>query len=1464
MSAASGSEQALAPFSELARCWFSECFAAPTAVQAAGWAQIALGKHALLCAPTGSGKTLAAFFWCIDNISRQAVEPGVRALYVSPLKALAYDIERNLRAPLIGMQRLAARDGLPFSPLKVDVRTGDTSQRERRQQARDPGQILITTPESLYLMLGSQGSRQALQSVDTVIVDEIHALAPNKRGVHLALSLERLVELVGREFQRIGLSATQRPLERVGRFLVGARPVELVDTSAKPDLDLEIVVPVPDMSAPLAVDPAQLAPGSSLSPDERASVWPAIYPRLLALIRAHQSTIVFVNSRRLAERLAQQLNDLAGEPLARAHHGSVAPHERQAIEEALKEGRLPAIVATSSLELGIDMGAVDLVIQVESPGTVARGLQRIGRAGHGVGQRSVGRLFPKHRGDLLEATVVARGMLEGEIEPISIPKNALDVLAQQIVAICADRSWEVDALFRLVRRAQPYADLSVELFNAVLDMLAGRYPSDAFADLRPRLNWDRVADTVVGRPGAKLISLLNGGTIADRGSYAVHLGERGPKVGELDEEMVYESRAGEAFVLGATTWRIEDITRDRVVVTPAPGEPGKMPFWHGAGPGRPLEVGRALGRFVGEVSELPADGRLAHLQSRYRLDPLAARNVLDYIAEQLDVSGAVPTDQCLVIERFADELGDWRVCLLTPFGGRVHGPWALALSASLSRKYGFDVETLHTDDGIVLRFADSDELPTAEALIPDPSDVEELVVEQLRHSPLFAAQFRENAARALLLPRRAYNRRAPLWQQRLRAQQLMAVALQHGDFPIVLETYRACLNDVFDMPALRDLLSRLRSRQLRVVEVDTRRPSPFARSLVFAYVAAYLYQGDAPLAERRAQALTLDRNLLRELLGHEELRRLLDAEVIDTLHAELQFIDEQRLCRTADDLHDVLRRIGDLSDQEIALRAAVDPQALIEQLLRSRRAVYLRLAGEQRLVTVEDAARYRDALGVVLPAGVPHSLLAVSEDALGVLVERFAANHRPFVSADLAARFAVTIDEISPVLERLCRAGRLLKGDFDPRVCVKEWCHPEVLRRLRQRTLAKLRQQVAPVEARAVGRFLSGWQGIAAGRRGLPALRDAVAQLAGYPLPFSELETRILPARVEDYRPELLDQLGMAGEVVWVGCGALSPTDGRIALYPRAQLARLLDATSNTLAGEAQRSLLARLAEGGALFTADLLASVETDLLTLTEALWDLVWAGLVTNDNFAVLRELARGSRRGRRSSATPIGGRWSLVPRPKHAAATEQLLAWANLLIERYGIVGRDCVAHERLVGGFGRISRVLSDMEQAGKVRRGLFVDGLGGQQFAHPAAVDRLRASSRQAERAVVVLAATDPANPYGSLLPWPPAAEGSPSLQRRVGNTVILRGGQAVALLSKDNRRLVVFSALSPGDLTESFTDALPLLTRRRRRLSLRIDQINGVPAPSSKWAEALVRAGFSRTHDALVCELISAASSAAR
>jgi ATP-dependent helicase Lhr and Lhr-like helicase len=1599
---------ALSEFSPATRAWFEGAFAEPTLAQAGAWQAIGKGEDTLVIAPTGSGKTLAAFLWAIDKLA--AMPPPAdpkrrtRVLYVSPLKALAVDIERNLRAPLTGIRQAAHRLGLEEPDITVAVRTGDTAADERRKLASKPPDILITTPESLFLLLTSQ-ARETLRGVETVIVDEVHAVAGSKRGAHLALSLERLDALRGqapggsggtggtgvRAAQRVGLSATVRPAEEVATFLGGSRTVTVVQPPSLKRIELQVVVPVEDMTE-LDTAPGRGTgdDGDGLSdPAPRRSIWPHVEERVLDLIEQHKSTIVFANSRRLAERLCGRLNELAAEraeaaeeahaahtgqeghgdqgdqrsgrtpaelmaqagvgagapaEVARAHHGSVSRLERAEIEEALKAGRLPAVVATSSLELGIDMGAVDLVIQVEAPPSVASGLQRVGRAGHNVGDVSRGIIFPKYQGDLVQSAVVAERMRAGEIEELKIPHNPLDVLAQQIVAMTAVDDWVVDELEATIRKAAPFSGLTRGILDAVLDMLAGRYPSEEFAGLRPRIIWDRVAGTIRARPGAQRLAVTNGGTIPDRGLFGVFLatdsGAKQPRrVGELDEEMVYESRVGDVFVLGASSWRIEDITPDRVLVTHAPGQAGKLPFWHGDTPGRPAELGRAIGRACRELSAASAPDATRKL-TEAGLDELAARNLIRYLTDQRAATGYVPDDRTLVLERFRDELGDWRVVLHSPYGDRVHAPWALAIAARLRERYGgMDVQALHTDDGIIIRVPDSDEPPPSGIALLDPDDIGDLITAEVGASALFASRFRECASRALLLPRRQPGRRTPLWQQRQRSAQLLEVASHYPAFPIVLETVRECLRDVFDVPALTELLRDIAARRIRIVEVETATPSPFGKSLLFRYVGAFMYEGDAPLAERRAQALSLDPALLAELLGQDGLRELLDPAVIAEVERDLQHLSPSRRCRDLEGVADLLRTAGPLTTQEVADRCTDGAAAgdWLTELAAARRGIQVRVAGQPMWAAIEDAGRLRDALGVPLPVGIPEAFTEPVADPLGDLIARYARTHGPFTADALAVRYGLGVAVVTLTLRRLTASGRVVEGEFLPAgqtaadgqlAAAKgtEWCDAEVLRLLRRRCLARLRKEAEPVPPEVLARFLPAWHGIgppgsagmtgaggstgSAGSTGSRRRADAgsvlevLERLAGVPVPASALETLVLPGRVPGYSPALLDELTSAGEIVWSGAGALPGGDGWLVLAPADSAPLLLPEPGEVSMTPLHTAVLEVLGGGGAMFfrmlsdrVAALLASpARPDDGEVAAAIWDLVWAGLLTNDTLTPLRLVLGAQPRrapaaaravprprpgspgrrysfGRPSMPTRTGpptvsGRWSLLPgRGPLAAAglgdvdpTMRAHALALTLLERHGVLTRGAVAAERIVGGFAAVYPVLRAMEEAGQCRRGYFVEGLGGAQFALPGAVDRMRASADAPHRGApggrppgpaqaLVLAAADPAQPYGAALGWPDRPGETPTSHRpgrKAGALTVLVDGSLVLYVERGGRTLLSWT--DDAEVLAPATAALAAAVRAGALGRLTVERADGERAGSdSPLTQALETAGFRPT-----------------
>jgi len=1644
---ASATEEVLEKFGPATQDWFRGAFAQPTSAQAGAWEAISHGRHALVVAPTGSGKTLSAFLWAIDRLFREPRSGGLdapaepsgaknsgakkrkkkgetdaprtRVLYVSPLKALGVDVERNLRSPLVGIGQSARRLGIPAPDITVGVRSGDTTSADRRKLVADPPDILITTPESLYLMLTSQAS-ETLRGVHTVIVDEVHAVAATKRGAHLAVSLERLDALLERPAQRIGLSATVRPIDEVARFLGGSAPVEVVAPRATKAFDLKVVVPMDDMLNPPPPPGSDDAPATDAtdaadddgdgdwfqSPSQPSevtgSVWPHVEEAIVDRVLAHRSTIVFANSRRLAERLTGRLNEIylerleaAGSPstssgtgtgsgtssgtgagsgtgarkppaaimaqagasagaepvLAKAHHGSVSKEQRAQVEDELKSGVLRCVVATSSLELGIDMGAVDLVIQVEAPPSAASGLQRVGRAGHQVGEVSRAALFPKHRGDVLHTAVVTERMLAGQIEAIAVPANPLDILAQQTIAACSTGAIDVEEWFETVRRSAPFRTLPRSAYEATLDLLAGKYPSDEFAELRPRVVWDRDNGTLTGRPGAQRVAVTSGGTIPDRGLFGVFVaGEtRNARVGELDEEMVYESRVNDVFTLGTTSWRIVEITHDRVNVLPAFGQPGKLPFWHGDGLGRPAELGEALGRFSREVAAASGEKATERLRES-GLDDNAIGNLLAYLSEQKEATGTLPTDRTLTVERSRDEVGDWRIILHSPYGMHVHGPWALAVNARIRERLGVEGSAVASDDGIIVRVPDAEtEPPGAELFVFEPDELEQIVTDEVGGSALFASRFRECAARALLLPRLNPNKRSPLWQQRQKSAQLLEVAKNHPTFPIILETLREVLQDVYDLPSLLRIARSIGDRRIRLVETTTSQPSPFARDLLFGYVGAFMYEGDSPLAERRAAALSVDPALLSELLGKVEMRELLDPGVIAQFEAEAQRLAPDRRVRGVEGVADLLRLLGPLSADEVALRlqgeavdaAAVesssgdDPAsppaegaeppaanvdtaaAFLDELLTARRAIPVAIAGAQRVAQIEDAGRLRDALGAALPVGIPNAFLEPVADPLADLVARFARTHGPFRTGDVAARFGIGAAVARQTLQRLESQGRVASGFFLPGPSTDsgagmgsgagagsgtgagsgpstssgtgtgagagagaddlEWCDAEVLRRLRLRSLAAIRGTVEPVTPEAFARFLPSWQhvaGSAGGRplEGIDGVLAAIEQLAGVPLPASAWESLILPSRVSDYSPTMLDELTATGEVVWSGHGSLPGRDGWIALHPADSVPLTLTLPDDPEPPtDLEQRLLDQLATGGAYFAAQLAAAVGAENeQSVVDALWNLTWTARVTNDTFAPVRSLLGGGSQAHRTvrrtprarmfrgmplptrvgqAAAPqrpplVGGRWSILPAPSDDGVLRATAA-AGLLLDRYGVVTRGSVQAEGMPGGFAQAYRILAGFEDSGHTRRGYFIERLGAAQFASSATVDRLRTFAALPDPApldALTLAATDPANPYGAALGWPALEGVSHRPGRKAGGLVTLVDGALVLYLERGGRSALAFT--DDEDVLAAAARSLVDTARAHRLDTLTVEQVSGAFVYGTPVGRALLAAGF--------------------
>ncbi|MCS6976497.1 MAG: DEAD/DEAH box helicase [Gemmatales bacterium] len=1474
------SQDALDIFLPPVAAWFRETLGTPTPAQVRGWPVIASGQNTLILAPTGSGKTLAAFLACLDQLWRQQLPPwGVQLLYVSPLKALNNDIHRNLQQPLEGVTAYARSMNFSLPEIRAEVRTGDTPARQRISFLRNPPQVLITTPESLHLLLTSQ-ARDALRSVRWCIVDEIHALCPNKRGVFLALLLERLEELTPKSFVRIGLSATQRPLEEVARYLGGqrlsndgqswqARPVTIVDAGLRKDLDLQVLSPV-----------------EQFGPLPERSVWPSIDRLLLDLIRQHRSTIIFANNRRTVERITTRINELAAEgredgeaePVARAHHGSIALEVRQQTEAALKEGRLPAVVATASLELGIDMGAVDLVCQVESPGNIARALQRVGRAGHLVGRSSKGRLIPKTLPDLLEQAVLAREMAAGRVEAVRTPTNCLDVLAQQVVAMVAVDDWKPADLYTVIRRAYPYRDLSPELFESVLEMVSGRYPSEAFRDLRARIVWDRVHDLLHPLPGTKHLALVNGGTIPDTGQFAAMLAGQETRIGELDEEFVYERRIGDVFVLGTSAWRIEDIGDDRVHVTPAEGLPAMTPFWRGEGTGRSRDLGLAVGRFLRELAERLGDGEVqAWLERQCHLSPEAARNLLFFVRRQIEQSGCLPSDCVILIEGFRDPLGDWYVAVLTPFGSRFHLALRLAVEARLRQRFGYPPQSLHANDGVLLRVADMDEPPLDLLHGITPENVENLVVGELDDSPLFAIRFRQNAARALLMPRTRPNKRAPLWLQRLKGRTLLQLARQHPSFPIFLETYRECLHDHLDLDHLQQVLADIAAGRITVVRRRAEAPSPFASSLVFGFNAAFQYETDRvdPSGQDTSR---LDTAVLDQLLRPEQCDHLLDARAIEAVERRLRGLP--RLPRSAEEMAEWLRRVGDIAPAEVEPSLA----GFLETLQAQRRVRHIHLRGTrqpERWILEEDANLYASAFGI--ESG--HADGPRCDESARMILRRFLQTHALVSLDDLCGRYPVDRSWATAVLEQWVREGAAATVRSSDE-STDRFAVPSNLQQIQRSSLALHRSEILSVPPRRFAEFVLRWQHLEEAQRleGPSGLAEVLAQLEGLNLPVELWEQAVLPARLREYQRRWLDDLLQNGDWLWAAASTEDDGLGRLAFLRREHLVhvgvRHPDAVLHL--DEPTQAVYDRLRQHGASFVVELAQATGLSPQRVRKALWNLVRTSLATNDRFDVVRrgEEAFSHHLGSSSSAQeqspPVSprpttggagvsdrrsamrmrrrlavqhpeGRWSLI-RYGMPETEQRALHDAHRLLDRYGIVTRELAELDESLIPWRVLYEVLSRMEWAGQVRRGYFIEGWSGAQFALPEAVQKLAALSAAAGSSWVLLHSMDPANVFGLVeaLPSPVA--------RRPGNWLVVRGGRVVLGVEAHGRRLLSASDASADELTEAARCLRGLLRRGdtlQPRGKVSVELWDGQPVTTSPGRAILEAAGFVRDYQAM-------------
>ncbi len=1483
-------------FHPAVRAWFSANFGAPSPPQLLGWPVIRAGENVLILSATGTGKTLAAFLEVLSRLYSNGTGRGVQVIYISPLKALNNDIARNLTGPLRGIAATAGELGLTVPEIRVAVRTGDTPARERQAMVRKPPDILITTPESLFLLLSSPRAREILRPVHTIIIDEIHAMAGNKRGVHLSLSVERLAWLAGRPLQRIGLSATQRPLELIASYLGGEedgapRPVRIVDARLAKEMLLQITMGPDELAG---------APGGTL--------WPAMHEKIYTLVQQHRSTLIFVNARAVAEKVTLGLNQLAGHTLARTHHGSLSRSVRESVETSLKKGELQALVCTSSLELGIDVGAVDLVIQVESPRSASSGLQRVGRSGHVLGAASRGIFLAKMEDDLLDMAWVGREMLQGEVEPTSIPANCLDVLAQQAVSMAGTDDWLVDDMWRLVRRSHCYRQLGREQLVAVLEMLSGRYPARDITELRPKLAWDRIADVLRALPGTRAAAVAGAGTIPDRAYYAVYLAEKNVRLGELDEEMVFESKPGDAFMLGNAVWRIISITNDRVLVEAAPGAVPKIPFWNGDRGGRSAATGRRVGQFWEELANLPAsEAGIQWLQTNCALDEAAAAGLLSYIEAQKRHTGLVPSHRCLLLESYVDEGGDYRITLHSPFGFRVHTAWDIAVRHRLRELFGVDVSSLAADSGIMWRVPRGQEPPALELLVYLEGEAERRILAELPSSALFGAFFRMNSARSLVLGRSSPRKRLPLWLQRIKAGELLAVARQEREFPVALETFRECLHDVLDLPGLLAIQAELSAGHIQVEYRHTAMPSPFARSFLLEFTRNYLYNDDTPKAERKAQFLSLNRDLLQNLLGEEALRDLLDAEAIAAAQARRQHLTPGRLARTADELEEILLDLGDLTQEEAEERSQAP--GLLAELLQAGRAAPFTFPGldELRYIAAEEAALYKAAFATAASADES----ATVEQARLALLRRFARTHGPFVRGDVAGRYGWAAAECDDLAQALVEEGILLAGAFQPGRTEPEWCHSDVLQEVHRRTLATLRQEVEAVPGAVYARFLAGWQGLQfaadepAGSplTGADGLANLLDQFSGLFLPTEVWERDVLPARLPGYDPAWLDILCARGEYLWVLQPGGNPQHGKLAFFRREDADLLWPLLMKEIGAAALSPLAMQvetaLRQRGAAFAHELAAGV-ADIAAVQSALWELALAGRATNDTFAPPRlggkagaaaapALAPPAPAGRRSGgwrssprlrqelrqrATAAGrmtGRWSLLPMPAPAGAEGATSApagsgydmssaesayrrLAEILLCRWGVVARDMLAAEGLSSLWGSVYRALRLMEMAGQARGGYFVDGLGGSQFALPEAVDRLRAERDAAPAASpLLLSSCDPAAVCGPLLPAElPAGVG---YVRSPLNYVVLVAGVPALYIAGFGRTLWRPAGLS-DEAWSTAARMLPALLdipgHQRPRRSVAVQSIDGVPAPQSPAAAELRSVGFSPAGNSLV------------
>jgi ATP-dependent Lhr-like helicase len=1457
----------LAIFHPVVAAWFERTYGEPSPPQSQGWPLIAAGQNVLLLAPTGSGKTFAAFLKCLDWLYQEAlagttITDGVSVLYISPLKALNNDIHRNLEIPLQGIADLSKELGTPLPLLTKAVRTGDTPAAERRRMIQKPPQILITTPESLFLMLSSQ-ARQILKTVRYIIVDEIHTLFPNKRGAFLALSLERLEHLIGDKHpaQRIGLSATMQPLDQVAAFLGGnrydrqtgaiePRPVVIVDTGQRKKLDLQILLPVPDLSE---------------LPEK--SIWPPIYEKLLELVNQHRTTLIFVNNRRQAERITAEINRLAGRELARTHHGSVSKEVRLEAEEMLKAGKLPCVVATASLELGIDIGYIDLVVQIESPKEVARGLQRVGRAGHIVDMPSKGRIIPKTRADLLEAAAIIREMKSGRVEPAQAPLNCLDILAQQVVALTAEGEWRVDEAFRVIRGAYNYRDLSWKEFEKVLEMLSGNYDAAEFIELKPRLFWDRLQGVLRAENYGKRLVYSNAGTIPDRGYFGVYLAGSGVKLGELDEEFVFERRLNERFVLGTSTWRIEEIRQDRVIVKPARKGEAYIPFWKADQGGRTYELGKRIGAFYGEVeTRLDRDDFEVWLGDNCGIDNPAARNICKYIQAQKQAVGFIQTDRRLILETYPDEAGEWRVVLHSPFGAKLHMALGYVIKDHWAQQYGYEAEMLALDEALLFHCPASIEPPAIGWADIFMDTLEWQVARTVASSVLFGTVFRHCAQRSLVMPRTGYGKkRMPLWLARLKAGNLLQIVAQYQDFPLIVETYREVLQDFFDLAGLKEVIRGIQQGEIEVRHCSHGRPSPFAMGYLLNFTGGFMYDNDAPKGERRLQLFGLGHETLKIIVGEQGFRDLFAADQVREVSRRARSVNGLAADPSPDRLQSWLEKVGDVSCDEldqIFPAAGSRIKEGFQELLKSGRVVAIRFGpdGRKLLVARMEANVYRSALDEVQglePASasgdLPGRWLPKSE-ARRQIIQRFARTHGPFPASAISERYHFSASEVAAELAVLAASGIVEAGEFIPGGSGEEWCDVGLLREIHRRSLAKARKEVEARRPRDFAVFLAKWQGLAcfAGEAGaMDVLDESLKRLANLRLPAEIWEKAILPVRISNYRANMLDQFIGSGQFNWRAGTSGSSFQIRFEPVAAEYLDWLPAATeisdpenpspenpAGPLSG-APLKIHEILAQNGALFLPQILKISGLGTAAAWEALEELMGFGLVTNDTFGPVRYVlntSRQDRQGVRGILQPnvmnTMGRWALLPQK----GPDRPEAWAAVLLYRYGIVSRETAAAEDL--SWEEIYPVLDQWETLGKIRRGYFVEGLSGIQYALPPAVEQLR---QPVDDSVFwVLDWRDPANASRLLPEWPGDNVPAPK-----PDYLVYQSGEPV--LGAAGKRLKI-QALKEGKevLEKALKELVRFLDTVYGDERIVIIQFNGQPVNDAPIVPLLTSLGFEK------------------